>query len=224
MLRWHWLYIHYDTAVTFPTKCEKYTFWYSCSFSIHFSSILCLLVSKSLCIVLLVSLVWVVCSYLHHIHPLNTGWCLLQNYGQILSRKASGVVPIHHGSVSPFTSSSFPDWPSWSPDVARVKVSLSQLTIVPSKTATAGLIFLVTKSFSFQSSLSLLIWFGLWLLQCYCWTIWVVWPGILAPNTGLNVSESSIICIALGVILNRFSSDGLLTVAKAKIMTVFRVR
>ena len=56
-------------------------------------------------------------------------------------------------------------------------------------------------------------------LQCYGWTIWVVWSSNLSPNTGWKVTESSGICIAPGVILGRFRSDGLLTVARAKIMS-----
>ena len=39
--------------------------------------------------------------------------------------------------------------------LAWVRVSFSQLAIVPLKTATAGAIFLVAKNFSFWSSLSL---------------------------------------------------------------------
>ena len=45
-----------------------------------------------------------------------------------------------------------------------------------------------------------------------------------APNTSWKVTESSVICIAFGVIFNKFRSDDLLTVAKAKILTVFRFR
>ena len=45
--------------------------------------------------------------------------------------------------------------------------------------------------------------------------------ALVAPYTGWKVTESSVIYIAFGVILNKFSSDGLLTVAKTNIMTVF---
>ena len=100
-----------------------------------------LLVPKSSCIVLINSLAWVVCSYLCHIHPLDTGWCFFQNSSQHLSRQASDVVPIHCGNVSPVShfyvhpnwdslagcigGRSFPCWPSSSPPLARVKISFS---------------------------------------------------------------------------------------------------
>ena len=115
--------------------------------------------------------------------------------------------------------------------VARVRVSLSHLAIVPLETATGTPISLVMKSLSLWSSLSLVLakysfisltrnrhsssvhlsvmvgpygWFGL---------------AFLTPNTGWKVTESSNICIEPW-----FRSDGLLTVARAMIMTVFSVR
>ena len=120
--------------------------------------------------------------------------------------------------------------------LARVKVSLSQLAIVPLETATAGPMFLFSKSLSLQSSLSsvLAMYFFISLIghrhsssANFSVTFGPYeWFGLafLAPSTGLKVTEPSDIYISLGVILRRFRSDGLLTVASAKIMTVFSVR
>ena len=117
-----------------------------------------------------------------------------------------------------------------------VKVSFSQLPIVPFETATAGPICLVTKSFSLCSSLSLILAIYSFMTltghrhssSAHCRAIVGAcgWFGLafLAPNTGRKVNKSSVICIAFGVILNKFRSDHLLTVANAKIMTIFRIR
>ena len=119
--------------------------------------------------------------------------------------------------------------------MARVKVSFSQLAILPFETTTARPIFLVTKSFSLHSSLSLvllciLLWASLGIGVHPLHLRFIVDPygwfdlEFLALNTGWKVTESSVICIAFEIILNKFTFAGLLTVAKAKIMTVFRVR
>ena len=89
----------------------------------------------------IISLVWVVCSYLCHIHPLNTSWCLFQNSSQYLSWQAFHAVPIYHGGVSPVTyfhdcsnwgslagnigSSSYPGWPPEALMLARSKFLLA---------------------------------------------------------------------------------------------------
>ena len=120
--------------------------------------------------------------------------------------------------------------------LSKVKVSFSQLAIVPLETATAGSIFLVTKSFSLWSSMSLVL--AMYSFKSHSGhrhlssvhLIVIVgpygWFGLvlLAPNTSWKVPGSSVIWIALGVILNKLRSDGLLTLAEAKIITVFKVR
>ena len=111
---------------------------------------------------------------------------------------------------------------------SRVKVSLNQLAIVPLKIAMAGQIFLDTKSLSLQPSLSL----GLAIYSFRSLTghrhsssahpnvtvgpYW--WFGLLflALNTSWKVTKSSVLCITSGVILNRFRSDGLSTVARPR--------
>ena len=46
---------------------------------------------------------------------------------------------------------------------------------------------------------------------------------ILAPNAGWKVTESTIICMAFGVIFDGSRYDALLTVAKANIMNILGV-
>ena len=46
---------------------------------------------------------------------------------------------------------------------------------------------------------------------------------IFDPNTGWKVIESKGTCISLGVILVNIRSDSLLTIAKARIMTIISV-
>ena len=92
-----------------------------------------------------------------------------------------------------------------------------------------GSIFLITKSFLLLCFLSLV-------LDKYSLTTatrqrpsssdhlsgWLGWTFI-APSTGWRVTFSAVSCIAPGVILSRFRSDGLLTMVKARIITILRV-
>ena len=161
-------------------------------------------------------------------------------------------MPIHHGSVGPVTSfhdcsnrdsltgsmsgSCFSCWPSWSPDIGQ-----GQGFLGPTGNCASGDCH---TSAHYPGYKELVTWvLSVFALDKYSFisltghrhpssahfSVMVVpywWFGLasLAPNTGWKVTEFSDICIAPRVILRRFTSDGLLTVARPKFMAVFSDR
>ena len=100
---------------------------------------------------------------------------------------------------------------------------------MPFETTIAKPIFLITKTFSLYSSLSL-VWAmysfktitGHRYSSCSHLSV-IVGPygsfglAFLIPNAGMKVTKSSVTCMTFAVILNKFRSDGLLTLAKARL-------
>ena len=110
--------------------------------------------------------------------------------------------------------------------LARVNLSLSQLAIVAldhkeliiSPFSVFVLVLFPFMSLQDRGSNPLLI--SSVIIGLYEW----LGQAFLIPNADCKGAKPSVTCLAFGVILNRFRSDGIMTVASVMIITVLGVR
>ena len=144
----------------------------------------------------------------------------------------------HNGCLlaSGIWCSCFSGWPSWDPDIGQ-----SQCLFDPTENSAIRDCYCRTHFPCHEELFSLVFpvfgvryvlfyephWAEAFILcssQCYYRPMWMVGLGIPSPIYWLEVTESSVTCIAFGIILTGVRSDGPLTVARAMIITALSVR